>query len=192
MKIRFNRLQYLSLTIIFTFTAGCTNNVSSNSERVNFLSDNEAAFNYLKGLEGKWLVQGGEEGVFGWEFDLTSRQGVIIERLKVGTPSEMSTVYYLNNGILVGNHYCQLQNQPKLNAVKTEADEDLYFLCNGEVGNTQSHNELHMHGVHFKKNDKSLVIWMDMVEDGEIAFETRYELFKVDSEMAQELTNLED
>lgn len=36
-----------------------------------------------------------------------------------------------------------------------------------------------MHGVHFKKKANSLLIWMDMVENGELAFETKYELFKV-------------
>ena len=126
--------------------------------------------------------------MFGWEFDVTSRGSVIIERLKVGTPAEMTTVYHLDNGILLGNHLCQLQNQPNLTAVESETEGDLHFLCDGQVGSTQSHNELHMHGVHFQKKDSSLVIWMDMLEDGEVAFETRYELFRVESERSQELT----
>jgi hypothetical protein len=168
----------LALSIIIICITAC---ISNQSETPSPLPDTDGAINYLKGLEGKWVVQGGEEGVFGWEFDVTSRGGVIIERLKVGTPTEMTTIYNLDNEILVGNHYCQLQNQPNLTAVTSETEGDLHFLCNGKVGNTQSHDELHMHGVHFQKKDTSLLIWMDMFKDGKLDFETRYELFRVDS-----------
>ena len=70
---------FLALIIIHICIAGCSDN---QSDVQNQLLDSEAAFNFLKELEGKWVVQGGKEGVFGWEFDLTSRDGVIIERLK--------------------------------------------------------------------------------------------------------------
>ena len=139
----------------------------------------EAALNYLKELQGNWEVNGGDEGVFGWEFETTSRGNVVVERLKVGTPTEMTTVYNIDKGVLKGSHYCQLQNQPHLTAVNSETDGDLHFLCDGQVGNTQSHDELHMHGVHFKKKENSLLVWMDMVENGKVKFETKYELFRV-------------
>jgi hypothetical protein len=111
--------------------------------------DGQAGLDYLKGLEGRWVVAGGEEGRFGWEFDVTSRGSVVVERLKVGTPTEMTTIYYLEGGKLNAAHYCQLKNQPRLTAVATEAEGELHFVCNGHVGNTESHAELHMHGVHF-------------------------------------------
>ena len=79
--------------------------------------DSEAALDYLRGLEGRWVVRGGAEGPFGWEFEVTSRGGVVVERLKVGTPTEMATVYHLENGSLVAAHYCQLGNQPRLTCV---------------------------------------------------------------------------
>lgn len=178
---------YLMLSITFLCITSCTNNkqdVSINHQ------DTETAINYLKGLEGKWIVQGGKEGIFDWEFDLTSKDGVIIERLKKGTPTEMLTIYNLDEGILRANHFCQLQNQPNLIAVTSETVGDLHFLCNGNVGNTKSHDELHMHGVHFQKKDSSLIIWMDMYKNGTIEFETRYELFRVDSEKGRELSSL--
>ena len=175
-----NRIQYIAISLIVICITAST---STQSQSHSPLPDTETAINYLKGLEGKWIVHGGKEGVFGWEFDLTSREGVIIERLKVDTPTEMLTVYNLDDGILLANHFCQLQNQPNLTAVTSETEGDLHFLCNGQVGNTQSHNELHMHGVHFQKKDKSLIIWMDMYENGEVAFETRYELTRVDTEV---------
>ena len=181
-------IQHLASSLIVICIAACT---SSHPQVTNHLPDTETAFDYLKALEGKWEVHGDKEGVFGWEFDVTSRGRVIIEKLKVGTPAEMMTVYHLDlldNGNLVGRHYCQLQNQPNLTAVTSDVEGDLHFLCDGSVGNTLSHDELHMHGVHYQKNDSSLLIWMDMFENEKIAFETRYELFRIDSLRNQEET----
>jgi hypothetical protein len=102
------RLLYLFLLQFFILLSNCTN---TESDTPVSLPDSEAAFTYLKGLEGKWLVQGGEEREFAWEFDITSREGVILERLKVGTPTEMATVYNLDDGILRANHYCKFRNR---------------------------------------------------------------------------------
>jgi hypothetical protein len=176
MKLNKLKIQFFAISLTVISITACTGRQSEVP-----IPDSEAAFSYLKGLEGKWVVQGDEEGVFGWEFDVTSRGRVIVERLKVGTPTEMTTVYHLDNGLLIGNHYCQLQNQPKLTAITSDTEGDLHFLCDGKVGNTQSHDELHMHGVHFQKKDTSLLIWMDMFKNGKLDFETRYELFRVDS-----------
>lgn len=124
---------------------------------------------------------------FGWEFDLTSRGGGVVERLKVGTPTEMTTNYYLDDGKLQAAHFCQLQNQPHLTEVISEIEGDLHCECNGVVGNTKSHDELHMHGVHFQKKDDSLVIWMDMHENGELSFKTTYELVRDNSTNVQDV-----
>lgn len=140
--------------------------------------DAQGAFDYLAELKGSWVVQGGNEGVFGWEFDITSRGGVILERLKVGTPTEMTTVYHLENGLLVGSHFCQLGNQPRVIAVSSEAEGDLHFECDGDVGSAESHDDLHMHGVHFQRSGARLHVWMDMYKDGELAFETSYLLVR--------------
>jgi len=165
---------------MLTFLFSCTSHQSPVQKP---LEDTESALNYLKDLKGNWVVYGQKEGPFGWEFDVTSRGKVVVERLKLGTPTEMTTIYHLDKGILFGKHFCQLQNQPVLTAVTSEIEGDLHFLCNGHVGNTKSHDDLHMHGVHFQKTDSSLFIWMDMYKDGKLAFETRYELFRVDTLM---------
>jgi hypothetical protein len=142
----------------------------------------QAAFDFLKDLEGQWVVQGGEEGPFGWEFDVTSRGSVVVERLKVGTPAEMTTVYYLDDAELIAAHYCQLKNRPHLTAVPTEAEGQLHLACDGEVGNTRSHAELHMHGVHFQRTGDSLLIWMDMFENGKVAFQASFELVRASAD----------
>ncbi len=177
MRIKNIILKGIALCIILVFITGC---ICKQPDSINHLQDTEAALNYLKGLKGKWEVRSNKEGVFGWEFDVTSRGNVVVERLKVGTPTEMATVYNIDDGVLLANHFCQLQNQPNLAAVVSNNNGDLYFLCDGKVGNTKSHDELHMHGVHFQKKDSSLIIWMDMFENGKVAFEIRYELVRVD------------
>lgn len=82
MKSKNRSIQLLILGLIAICFMACT----SKQEKINTISDNETALNYLKGLQGKWEVDSGKEGVFGWEFDTTSRGNVIVERLKVGTP----------------------------------------------------------------------------------------------------------
>ncbi|MCH9033446.1 MAG: hypothetical protein IID42_02950 [Planctomycetes bacterium] len=140
--------------------------------------DSQAAFNYVKGLEGQWVVDGGKEGTFGWNFDVTSDGTIVIERLKVGTPTEMITVYHLENGRLFADHYCRLGNQPHLSAVNMEVEGDLHFICDGDVGSTESHAELHMHGVHFQKKDDGVLVWMDMFQNDTVTFQTSYMLVR--------------
>jgi hypothetical protein len=169
------RIQCLLLIILFCCLIACGKKETQN-QNIDVISNPKSALNYLKNLKGKWKVNDTIDGDFGWEFDVTSRGNVVIERLKLGTETEMLTIYNIDNGMLYGNHFCQLQNQPRLIAVNSEIDGDLHFLCNENVGNTISHKELHMHGVHFKKNDDKVVIWMDMFKGDSLAFETRYEL----------------
>jgi hypothetical protein len=90
----------------------------------------------------------------------------------------MATVYYLDDGELIAAHYCQLKNRPNLTAVSTTAEGDLHLACNGKVGNTKSHAELHMHGVHFQRRGDSLFIWMDMFENGQVAYRPSFELVR--------------
>ncbi len=156
---------------------------TNTAERQEF--DANAALGYLKSLEGKWVVQGGDEGPIGWEFDVTARGSVVREFLKVGTETEMSTVYHIEDGRLMGRHYCQLMNQPQIETVLSDSEGDLHFICDGQVSNIDSHAELHMHGVHFQKTGKRLRIWMDMSRDGKIAFETSYTMMRLEDVESQ-------
>ena len=57
----------------------------------------------------------------------------------------------------------------------------MHLSIDGDVGGTESHAELHMRGVHFMVNSDSLRAWMDMLENGEVAFQTSYVLVRGDS-----------
>lgn len=171
-------LKFLIICLVMLTFNACEN---IKEKEIDIISNPESALNYLKELQGNWRVKDTIDGLYGWEFDNTARGNIIIERLKQGTATEMLTIYNLDKGVLYGNHYCQLQNQPKLVAVNSDVEGDLHFACMGEVGNTKSHKELHMHGVHFKAIGEKVVIWMDMFKDDSLAFETRYELSRIDA-----------
>ncbi|MFT7487167.1 MAG: hypothetical protein ACI9F9_003026 [Candidatus Paceibacteria bacterium] len=165
----------LSLALVSALLFSCASNGSHKAE---LHSDPAAAFDYLANLKGDWVVQGGDEGPFGWNFDTTARGGVILERLKVGTPTEMTTVHHQEDGALIGSQFCQLGNQPRVLAVESEVKGDLHFECDGRLGGAESHDDLHMHGVHFQMTGERLRVWMDMFKDGELEFETSYQLLR--------------
>ncbi len=157
-----------------------TSCVSSATQAESNPADAERGLDFLKSLKGSWVVHDDKDSPFGWEFDTTSRDGVVTERLKVGTPTEMASMYHVDGGQLIASHFCQLGNQPRLTAVLPGEGEDLTFLCNGNLAGADSHAELHMHGVHFKTDGDNVRIWMDMLEDGEVAFVTSYTLSRAE------------
>jgi hypothetical protein len=175
--------------LIFIGINGCSNKETETQDSV---INTEDSMSYLRGLEGEWIATlEGDNSQYGFEYTLSARDNVIIERLRTDIPTEMLTVYNVEHNILKASHFCQLQNQPKLIAVNS-GEGDINLLCTGEVGNTSSHDEFHMHGYHILKTDTGYKVWMDMYKDGEIMMNNRYELFRIDSERGQELTNLKE
>ena len=136
------------------------------------------AFEYLKGLEGKWVVQNGKPDAPQWEFEVTSRGSAIVERLLIGTEKEMTTVYHLDNDRLIGTHYCQMKNQPHIVAVSKEGD-NLNFECDGNVTNTKSHQEQHMHNVRYKRMGEDVEVSMDIVKEGQIVSAPAFRLTRL-------------
>ena len=188
MKTKKFVIKHLTLLLILIGISGCTN---KKSKIQNSLTNTEDAMSYLRGLEGEWIATyEGDQNLYGFEYILSAHGTIISERIRTNLPTEMLTVYNLDNGILKADHFCQLKNHPKLIAVNS-GEGDINLLCTGEVGNTSNHDEFHMHGYHILKTDKGFKVWMDMFKDGEIVMNNRYDLFKVDSEKGQELINLE-
>ena len=182
-----NLINHLALLLIFVGISGCVNKIS---EIENSITNTENALSYLRNLEGEWIATlENDSSQYGFEYILSARDNVIIERLRTDIPTEMLTVYNVEHNILKASHFCQLQNHPKLMAVNSGGG-DINLLCTGEVGNTSNHDEFHMHGYHILKTDSSYKVWMDMYKDGEIIMNNRYELFRVNSKRGQELTNL--
>ncbi len=86
----------------------------------------EARFELLTSLTGEWSLIGGErlgEPVAAVPdepfvtYAVSSGGNSVIEKLFVGTPKEMVSIYYLDRGRLNMDHYCSLGNQPRMVAV---------------------------------------------------------------------------
>jgi hypothetical protein len=60
------------------------------------------------------------------EYRLSSGGSAVVENLFPGTPHEMISVYYDNQGQLTMTHYCALRNQPRMKLEKAD-DRSLYF-----------------------------------------------------------------
>jgi hypothetical protein len=87
-----------------------------------------------------------------------------LETIAPGTPKEMTTVYHMENGKLVMNHYCTMGNCPKM-TLKKSSDNELFFEMKGKDG-ISSANEAHMHSLDITWKDPdhisaSWVMYMD-------------------------------
>src|SRR5258708_4442203 len=91
-----------------------------------------ADFERLKSLIGVW--QGTETGGHGpadvrVEYRLTAGGSALEEKLFPGTPHEMVSVYYDEDGKLGMTHYCMLGNHPRMTLTKSTAKEMMLALA---------------------------------------------------------------
>ncbi|HAM53320.1 MAG TPA: hypothetical protein DCP92_22475 [Nitrospiraceae bacterium] len=113
-------------------------------------------FERMKELAGVW--EGKADMGKGMEtikatYELTSAGNAIVERLFVGQPHEMVTVYYDFNGKLVMTHYCSLGNQPHMELMNP-GDKDMTFILSEKSPNLSSVRETHMHALKFSFDNK--------------------------------------
>jgi hypothetical protein len=128
-------------------------------------------FEFLKGLSGEWVTipQSEDESEQVMTFSLVADGSAMLEREMVGTPNEMITMYRFDGDVLKANHYCMLHNQPELEADDDLEGQSLRFTCNGNVGNTQSHDELHVHAWTINLDEEGGMTYsVDFFKDGQI------------------------
>jgi hypothetical protein len=89
-------------------------------------------------------------------YALTSAGNAILERLFVGLPHEMVTVYYDYAGKLTMTHYCSLGNQPHMDLVKS-GGKTLQFVLSKKNPNLASVKETHMHSLKIAFDDKDSI-----------------------------------
>ena len=114
------------------------------------------SFEQLKALVGEWEGTSTMEGKTQKakaSYELTSGGTAIIEKLFVGTPNEMTSVYHADGNKLAMTHYCSLGNQPKLKLKKSSKNK-MRFEMKGKEG-IQSKNEMHIHGLTIAWKDKN-------------------------------------
>ena len=114
-------------------------------------------------------------------YELTSAGNAIIERLFVGLPHEMVTVYYDYNGKLNMTHYCSLGNQPHMELMNS-GETNMLFVLSKKNPNLHSVEETHMHSLKilFDNKDNITHTW-SLYEKGKKKSDTVIKLTRMKS-----------
>lgn len=116
----------------------------------------------LKTLSGTWrgtTVMDGKEMAVSVTYRTSSNGSIVVETLFPGTPHEMVSVYYDDNGKLGMTHYCAMDNQPHFTLGKSSGNElDLVF-ANGTNLNPAKDSYMHDVSFDFKNNNNMVQEW---------------------------------
>jgi len=115
--------------------------------------DAQAAFTKLQSLKGTWestLADGSKSTV---QYEVIAGSSAVVERFvndKMGAGNAMVTVYYLDGGRLLLQHYCMAKNQPRMKAESFDASKnELHFAFLDATG-LASPEAGHMHNATFR------------------------------------------
>jgi hypothetical protein len=122
----------------------------------------------MKALAGTWtgtvdMGQGSHEMTV--EYHVLSGGSVVEERILKGTPHEMVTMYYDQQGKLALTHYCMLGNRPGM-VMKSADAKTIHFDFDATCG-VDGKTEMHMHSlaITFDGPDSITQDWK-LFEDG--------------------------
>ena len=127
-----------------------------------------AAFEKLKGLQGRWEATMGEHNVV-TTYDVVSNGTAVLERMEGHGIGGMVTVYTLEGDHIALTHYCVRGNQPHMTAeVADPESNELHFRLSGTVGLGDA-DEKHMDEVLIRFEGSSRVIqdWTEK-ENGKV------------------------
>ena len=116
-------------------------------------------FERMKTLVGTWkgttdMGQGPVELTV--QYRLIAAGSVLEERVLQGTPNEMVTMYYVQDGKLALTHYCMLGNRPAMTLAKSDA-KTLAFDFDGKACCIDPKKESHMHGLSYRFDDTDTI-----------------------------------
>lgn len=132
------------------------------------LSASQQNYERIKSLEGDWYLVSGvrlgkavepnDETPF-ITYEVSSAGHSVIEKLFTGQPGEMTSVYYLDEGLLRMDHYCSLGNQPRMASIPSEESWATFAVT--EVGNFPDEDALHIssHSLEFNGPDVLTAHW---------------------------------
>lgn len=104
-------------------------------------------FKKMKELVGTWKGSGGDmgDGEVEVDYSLTSGGTAVLETLFPGTPHEMQSVYFEENGKLFMTHYCTMGNHPTMELKKMDDKNMEFTLAN--KNHFDPKKEAHMHSL---------------------------------------------
>jgi hypothetical protein len=125
-------------------------------------------FENLKKLAGNWeitITENGKKELAKASYEVTSGGNAVLEKIMIGTPHEMISVYHNDGSNIAMTHYCMLPNTPRMTLKKTEPGK-MFFEMKGKDG-IKSKKEHHMHSVELVwNNDNELTQNWVSVKDG--------------------------
>lgn len=132
--------------------------VWSNAAESSASKPSSSEFEHLKTLVGTWkgttdMGQGPVD--ISVRYRLLAGGTVLEERIFEGTPNEMVTMYYEQNGKLALTHYCMMGNRPGM-LLKTSNDKSLNFDFDATCGIDAS-KESHMHAMTITFDDSDTI-----------------------------------
>jgi len=87
-------------------------------------ADSQAAFAKLQSLVGTWEGTANDGSKSRVQYEAIAGNSAVVERFvndKMGAENAMVTVYYLDGGRLLLQHYCMAKNQPRMKAETFDA-----------------------------------------------------------------------
>ncbi len=80
------------------------------------------AFEKMKSLVGEWQGKAADGTGAKVSYALVSDNSALMERLAMGSESEMVTIYYPDGDRLMMTHYCSAHNQPRMRSQSGSAE----------------------------------------------------------------------
>jgi hypothetical protein len=134
------------LTVLAFSCVGCTPSIAAMKHEQKAVAP--AEFDKIKSLAGEWegiSKEDGKETKVDASYEVTSAGTAVMERLFKGTPHEMVTMYYTNDGKLSMTHYCAIGNQPTMKVISAD-NKSVSFELKKTKG-IKSKNDAHMHAL---------------------------------------------
>lgn len=140
------------LTVCLVLTAFSLSSADTNKEKqVDYMKPytGSAELEKIKSLSGTWTGTGmmhGKEQPVTYEYKTTAGGSAVIETAFPGTPMEMVSIYYEEDGKLVMKHFCMLKNQPKMELTNSTGDTIEFDFAGGT---NMDEKDMHMHSAVF-------------------------------------------
>ena len=136
-------------------------------------ADAQSAFAKLQSLAGTWEGTATDGSKSRVQYEVIAGNSAVVERFvndKMGAENAMVTVYYLDGGRLLLQHYCMAKNQPRMKAESINAGNELRFEFLDATG-LPSPQAGHMHNatIHFIDADHISQEWQ-FFENGKQKF----------------------
>ncbi len=147
-SFRFSVLTVCLIFVAFDFVGADENKEQSMDYMKPYTGS--AELEKMKSLSGTWTGTGmmhGKENPVTVEYRTTAGGSAVVETISPGTPMEMVSVYYEEDGKLVMKHFCMLKNQPVLGLKKSDENTLEFDLIDGT--NMDSSKDMHMHSAVF-------------------------------------------